>query len=72
MSPDEGTPGMNPDYPAVQEWSVPRAFQTSMAHAAVARYTAWVESYPDEDPTPLRVRQRIRDKAIRNLEQLGE
>ena len=31
-----------------------------LAHAreAITRYTAWVDSYPDDDPTPLRVRER--------------
>lgn len=41
----------------------PEVFQPQVDHlahtrTAIQRYTAWVESYPDDDPTPLRVRER--------------
>lgn len=42
---------------------LPPVFQPQVDHLAharttIQRYTAWVESYPDDDPTPLRVRER--------------
>lgn len=42
---------------------LPEVFQPQVDHLAharttIQRYTAWVESYPDDDPTPLRVRER--------------
>lgn len=45
------------------ELPLPPVFQPQVDHlaharATVQRYTAWVESYPDDDPTPLRVRER--------------
>lgn len=41
----------------------PPAFQSQIDHLAVARdalarYQAWVDSHPDDDPTPLRARER--------------
>ena len=42
---------------------LPEVFQPHVDHLAharetITRYTAWVDSYPDDDPTPLRVRER--------------
>lgn len=42
-----------------------------VAVAAVDRYSAWVDSYPDGDPTPLRARERalvLARKAVLRLE----
>lgn len=40
------------------------------ARSTIARYTAWVDSYPDDDPTPLRERQRVLHLAHLDLERL--
>lgn len=37
---------------------------------AIARYSEWVESHPDDDPTPLLERERVLDLARRNLRRL--
>ena len=43
-----------------------------LAHgrATVARYQALVEAYPDDDPTPLRERQRYLQLAVRAVQRL--
>lgn len=43
-----------------------------LAHgrATVARYQALVDSYPDDDPTPLRERQRYLQLAVRAVQRL--
>lgn len=46
-----------PEPPPIPEFK-PQVNHLERAHAAVARYTAWVESYPDDDPTPLTTRER--------------
>ena len=46
-----------PEPPPVPEFR-PQINRLERAHAAVARYTAWVDSYPDDDPTPLTTRER--------------
>lgn len=46
-----------PEPPPIPEFK-PQIDHLERAHAAIARYGAWVESYPDDDPTPLRVRER--------------
>lgn len=43
----------------------------AVAHAAVDRYTAWVASYPDDDPTPMATRERTLRLARRDLERLA-
>lgn len=43
-----------------------------VAVAAVDRYSAWVASYPDADPTPLRDRQRALTDASASLARLQE
>lgn len=40
------------------------------ARRAVARYTAWVDSYPDGDPTPLPTRTRTLELARLDLQRL--
>ena len=40
------------------------------ARTAVARYAAWVESHPDDDPTPLRERERVLRLAKLDLQRL--
>lgn len=42
----------------------------AVARDALARYRAWVESYPDDDPTPLRSRERALRRARESVEQL--
>ena len=37
---------------------------------AITRYSAWVDSYPDDDPTPLFERQRVLRIALTNLQRL--
>ncbi|MDV6299945.1 hypothetical protein R3P82_12580 [Dietzia maris] len=39
---------------------------------AIARYTAWVDSYPDDDPTPLFERRRVLEIALSNLSRLEQ
>ena len=58
-----------PEPPPIPEFK-PQINHLERAHAAVARYTAWVESYPDDDPTPLRERQRVLHLAHLDLERL--
>lgn len=45
-----------------------------LAHGreTVARYEAWVDSHPDDDPTPLRDRQRYLHLARRAVQRLEE
>lgn len=40
------------------------------ARAAVARYAAWADSHPDDDPTPMRERERTLRLARLDLERL--
>ena len=42
----------------------------AVARDSLTRYQAWVESYPDDDSTPLRDRQRALKLAVRSLERL--
>ena len=51
------TLAFSPEPPPIPEFK-PQINHLERAHAAIARYTAWVDSYPDDDPTPLRVRER--------------
>lgn len=50
----------------------PRDEVDHLAHTreAIARYGAWVASFPDDDPTPLLERERVLDVARRNLRRL--
>lgn len=58
-----------PEPPPVPEFR-PQINHLERAHAAVARYTAWVDSYPDNDPTPLKERHRVLHLAHLDLERL--
>jgi len=58
-----------PEPPPPPEFK-PQINHLERAHAAIARYTAWVDSYPDDDPTPLRERQRVLHLAHLDLERL--
>lgn len=54
---------------------LPPVFQPQVDHLAHARttidrYTAWVDAYPDDDPTPLRVRERTLRLAHLDLQRL--
>lgn len=40
------------------------------ADEVIAHYQAWVDSYPDDDPTSLEERQRVLDKAKKNKTRL--
>lgn len=42
----------------------------AVAQDAVTRYAAWVDSHPDDDPTPLRNRERALRLALRSVERL--
>ena len=44
--------------PPLPEVFVPQVDHLAHARTTIQRYTAWVASYPDDDPTPLRVRER--------------
>lgn len=44
--------------PPLPEVFQPQVDHLSHARATIDRYTAWVAAYPDDDPTPLRVRER--------------
>lgn len=44
--------------PPLPEVFVPQVDHLAHARKTITRYTAWVEAYPDDDPTPLRVRER--------------
>lgn len=48
----------------------PNVDHLAHARATVDRYTAWVEAYPDDDPTPLRVRERTLRLAHMDLARL--
>lgn len=48
----------------------PQIDHHARAVAAVARYTAWVDSCPDSDPTPLPERERVLRKAHMDLQRL--
>ena len=37
---------------------------------AIVRYSAWVDSFPDDDPTPLRERERVLRASRVNLRRL--
>lgn len=47
-----------PEPPPVPEFR-PQVDHLERAHAAVARYTAWVDAHPDDDATPLHERERV-------------
>lgn len=38
----------------------------------IARYQVWVDSYPDDDPTPLLERQRVLRRAQLDLQRLSQ
>ena len=40
------------------------------ANEVIEHYQKWVDSYPDDDPTPLGERQRVLEKAIKNKTRL--
>lgn len=48
----------------------PQVDHLAHAHETITRYTAWVEAYPDDDPTPLRVRERTLRLAHLDLRRL--
>lgn len=58
-----------PDRPPLPEFR-PQIDHHARAVAAVARYTAWVDSHPDEDPTPLPTRVRTLELARLDLHRL--
>lgn len=43
---------------------------TARTREAITRYSAWVDAYPDDDPTPLLDRQRVLRIALVNLQRL--
>lgn len=59
----------SPEPPSVPEF-VPQIDHLERAHAAVARYAAWVDSHPDNDPTPLHERERVLRLARLDLQRL--
>ena len=63
------TNAFTPEPPPLPEFK-PQINHLERAHAAIARYTAWVESHPDDDPTPLRERQRVLHLAHLDLQRL--
>lgn len=54
---DRLTLAHSPEPPPVPVFR-PQIDHLAHAHKAVARYTAWVDSHPDDDQTPLRTRER--------------
>ena len=62
---DAFTPPLPPDPD-----QLPQFDHLARTREAIDRYTAWVASYPDDDPTPLRERARVLRIAHRNLERL--
>lgn len=56
--------------PPLPEVFQPQVDHLSHARATIDRYTAWVASYPDDDPTPLRVRERTLRLAHLDLQRL--
>ena len=66
------------DAPAVAyspELPLPPVFQPQVDHltharTTIARYEAWVESFPDDDATPLRARERTLRLARMDLARL--
>lgn len=58
-----------PDLPPVPN-PRPSFDHTARTREAITRYSAWVEAYPDDDPTPLLERQRVLKIAQRNLQRL--
>lgn len=58
-----------PDLPPPPEFR-PQIDHYARATAAVARYTVWVHSHPDGDPTPLRERERALRSAQLDLRRL--
>ena len=58
-----------PELPLNPEFR-PKVDHVAHAHRAVARYESWVASYPDEDRTPLAVRERALHLACLDLERL--
>lgn len=59
----------SPEPPPVPEF-VPQIDHLEHARGAVGRYEAWVDSYPDDDPVPLRERQRTLRLARQDLRRL--
>ena len=60
----------SPPRPPLPEFQ-PQIDQFAVARDALARYTAWVDSHPDDDPTPLHARERaltLARKSVRRLE----
>lgn len=60
----------SPDPPPVPEHR-PNTDHLAHTRATIVRYTAWVDSHPDDDPTPLRERKRtlrIAHLTLRRLE----
>lgn len=56
--------------PPLPEVFVPQVDHLAHARATIDRYTAWVDAYPDDDPTPLRVRERTLRLALLDLKRL--
>lgn len=56
--------------PPLPEVFQPRVDHLAHARTTIDRYTAWVEAYPDDDPTPLRVRERTLRLAHLDLQRL--
>ena len=54
---DRLTLAHSPEPPPVPVFQ-PQIDHLAHAQKAVARYQAWVDSHPDDDPTPLRTRER--------------
>lgn len=58
-----------PERPPVPE-TRPAFDHLDRTRETIARYQARVDSYPDDDPTPLLERERVLDLAKRNLKRL--
>lgn len=56
--------------PPLPEVFVPQVDHLAHARTTIDRYTAWVASYPDDDPTSLRVRERTLRLAHLDLQRL--
>ena len=63
------TDAFTPEPPPAPEFR-PQIDHLERAYAAVARYAAWVDSYPDNDPTSMRERERVLRLAQLDLQRL--
>lgn len=63
------TLAFSPEPPPVPVFQ-PNVDHLAHARAAAARYSAWVDSHPDDDPTPLRERERTLRLARLDLKRL--